>query len=369
MNRAQRAAHFLLVSELADSPPNDALVSGYREVGLEVDLFAPAADAWPHGYGPDVSSGYSEYGYRWLARQARSLRWRQYSVFSGTAEDPLAVAGVLAVLNRRPLIVLADEIKSGAYRGDTRGSWKWLCRWAMRRADLTIVNDPARIELQRQYAGLNPRRRVLVYPGGYRTPPEPAAAELRSKRWGVAPGAIVIGFSGTFNLLQGADWLLEALQRDPGLHAVIQPVGIDDLHRFLLSRVEPRDRVFVEPQRLGWREAWSQAAAMDIGVVIYRNPGPQFQLMGTSSNRLCMYLAMGVPVIASRQPSFEFLERYDCGILVENSAEFAAAVGRIGSRLPQMRTNARRCWTEYVDTQGRYRMLSSAIEGLLAPAH
>src|SRR5690606_38238726 len=150
---------------------------------------------------------------------------------------------------------------------------------------------------------------------------------------------ILLGLSGTFNLLQGADWLLDAVRADERVHAVIQPVGVDALHLDLLARIEPRARIFVEPARLGWREAWAQAAAVDIGIVVYRVPAPQFPLMGTSSNRLCMYLAMGVPVIASRQPSFEFLERYDCGILVESSAEFAAAVSRIASRLPEMREN------------------------------
>jgi glycosyltransferase involved in cell wall biosynthesis len=180
------------------------------------------------------------------------------------------------------------------------------------------------------------------------------------------PGeALVLGFSGGLNLLTGVDWLIEAVQDSTDLHAILQPLGADDLTRFLLSRLRHADRFFVETRRLDWQEAWSQAAAFDVGVAIYHHSGPQFQLMGTSSNRLCMYLAMGVPVIASRQPSFEFLERYDCGVLVASAAEFRAALTRIGTRREEMSRNARHCWDEYVNARGRYATLQTAVGRLL----
>jgi len=75
---------------------------------------------------------------------------------------------------------------------------------------------------------------------------------------------------------------------------------------------------------------------LDIGLAIYTNPAPQFQHMGISSNRLCMFLAMGVPVIATRQPSFRFIKDYNCGILVENYDQFLAAIRHIGAHLPSM---------------------------------
>lgn len=89
--------------------------------------------------------------------------------------------------------------------------------------------------------------------------------------------------------------------------------------------------------------------------------------MGTSSNRLCMFLAMGVPVIASRQPSFGFIETYDCGVLVETYAEFLAAVRYIGRHLPAMRANCHRCFRQYIMPPERYPRLRDAIAGLARP--
>ena len=74
-----------------------------------------------------------------------------------------------------------------------------------------------------------------------------------------------------------------------------------------------------------------------------------------------MFLAMGVPVIASRQDSFSFLEQYDCGALVDDSAGFAAAIEQIRSRLPEMQANSRRCWHECVAAPQRYQDLVIAL--------
>jgi hypothetical protein len=61
----------------------------------------------------------------------------------------------------------------------------------------------------------------------------------------------------------------------------------------------------------------------------YLSQKPQFQKMGVSSNKLCMYLQMSNPVVASRQESFRFLEDYGAGILIDSEAELAGAVVEI----------------------------------------
>jgi hypothetical protein len=103
---------------------------------------------------------------------------------------------------------------------------------------------------------------------------------------------------------------------------------------------------------------------LDIGLAIYTNPAPQFQHMGISSNRLCMFLAMGVPVIATRQPSFRFIEDYNCGILVENYDQFLAAIRHIGAHLPSMWENCHRCFNEYIMPPDRFPRLREAIASL-----
>ena len=147
------------------------------------------------------------------------------------------MVGVLSIIHQRPAIALVDEIKSGSYRGDAPESWKWLCRLAMHRAELNIVNDACRIELLKGYARLPEGKNVIVYPSAYRCPPRPVDRKLQRKAWGLPEDALVVGASGNFNLTAGADWLIDAL-KVPGRYGVIQPLGIDPLALFLLKRLE-----------------------------------------------------------------------------------------------------------------------------------
>jgi hypothetical protein len=73
---------------------------------------------------------------------------------------------------------------------------------------------------------------------------------------------------------------------------------------------------------------------------------------------------MGVPVIATRQPSFRFIEDYNCGVLVENYAQFLAAIHHISAHLPAMRENCHRCFHEYIMPPDRYPRLREAIASL-----
>jgi hypothetical protein len=87
--------------------------------------------------------------------------------------------------------------------------------------------------------------------------------------------------------------------------------------------------------------------------------------MGISSNRLCMFIAMGVPVICSRQESFRFVEDYECGRMVDSYDEFLEAIDVIGRNLPAMRRNCLRCFDEYIMPPDRYSSLEKAIHAVL----
>ena len=196
-----RAAHFLRHASLIGTPPTDAIVSAYRELGLEVDLYAPDVGASIEGLGrfqDGVTMYPFSYGKRWILQHFGPLLKRRYSVISANAEDPIGVAAPLAKLSRCPLIVSADEIFSGSYRGDAPERWKRFCRWGMRGANLTIVNDPSRIVLQREYAVLREDHPILVYPGCFRDPPVPAAREQLREKWRLPADAFVLVVSGQF---------------------------------------------------------------------------------------------------------------------------------------------------------------------------
>jgi glycosyltransferase involved in cell wall biosynthesis len=362
----KKAAHFLLIPELMYSPPNRAIVNGYLEQGYLVDIFAPGLPDTPTLYGERIQTFSVSYTWIWLLRNIMSLRWFQYSCFSGTSEDPLAVVGIISLIYRSHSFCLVDEIKAGNYRGDRSEWWKRLCKWAIRKSEFQIVNDNNRIQLLKEYAGLPTDRNIIVYPGCFYEKPNISSknrSEIR-RGWGFTDDNFVIGSSGGFNMTAGADWLLNSVSEFSDLYAVIQPLGVSPLSLFLLGSLGFCNRIFVESRRLDWDEAWFMAQGLDIGVCIYTNKAPQFQMMGISSNRLCMFIAMGVPVIASKQDSFSFLEDFDCGVLVSNYTEFKEAIREIRSRGAIMRKNCGVCFKEYIRPGEYYRVLSESIRTL-----
>jgi glycosyltransferase involved in cell wall biosynthesis len=357
----RHAAHFLLWPELAGSPPNEAIVAALIAQGYTVDLYAPGNNFTVNGYPDTVAGKQVEYGKRWLFEHLFSPSWRKYRIFSGTSEDPMAVVGLLAYIHHRPSFCLADEIRLGSYRGNAPEYWKKLCRWGMRRAKLAIVNDRERIQLLKEYASMSSRSDIIVYPGCFRRPPLPFDKSYLHQRWGFPADGFVIGHSGWFNNQTGADYVVRAISQRKTLYAVLQPMEMEDTSRMLLDHTTGRKRLYIEPTRLSWQKSWQSMAGVDAGVVIYRNPAPQFQHMGTSSNKLCMFIAMGVPVIASRQKSFEFLEDYKCGVLIDTYDDFLKALTFVKKNRVQMKKNTQICMQAYIDPQGRYDTLRQRL--------
>jgi len=362
----KKAAHFLLIPELLYSPPNDAIINAYLENNYIVDIYSPGNLCQETTYGNRVRTYQVSYSWFWLLSHVLKFKWFKYNCFSGTSEDPLAVIGILSALFNKRSFSLVDEIKSGSYGGDRSERWKRICQWSIRRSAFQIVNDINRISLVQEYARIRSVQSIMVYPGCFKDIPEKSKEERKRVRekWGLAENAFVIGSSGGFNMTAGADWLLDSVKEIEDLHAVIQPLGISALSIFLLQSLSISNRIYIQTERLGWREAWNSSQALDIGLCIYTNQAPQFQRMGISSNRLCMFLAMGVPIIASYQRSFEFLERYNCGIMVRDYEDFKSAINSIRTDYQKMSHNCQDCVEGYVKPKGYYAVLKQKIKEL-----
>ena len=73
--RIRRAAHFLLVPELLDSPPNRAIIEALLASGHEVHVFAPGQAPDGAVYGPAVHGHRADDTFCWLLRNLGDPRW------------------------------------------------------------------------------------------------------------------------------------------------------------------------------------------------------------------------------------------------------------------------------------------------------
>lgn len=364
MNKKRKlSAHLLLNMELLYSPPNDAIVNALLEEGYEVHIYSPNLSDTKTQYGEGVRTFVISYSWRWIAKNILSWKWTEYDLYSGTSEDPLGIVGLLSFLYQKPSFSLVDEIKSGSYRGNRSEYWKRLCRWGIRRSIFQIVNDASRVGLLAEYVDMKKTDSIMVYPGCFREPvkTEENIREGIRRKWGFPRGSVIIGSSGGFNMTSGADWLVRYMNEDRSGYAVIHPLGVSELSMYLLGELKCSDRIYVEKKRLSWREAWIESQGLDIGICVYTNPAPQFQNMGISSNRLCMFIAMGVPVIASKQKSFKFIEEFNCGRLVSDYAEFITAVVSMRENLDLLKRNCKVCLREYIRPDNAYKALGERI--------
>jgi hypothetical protein len=348
MNR--RAAYFELRADYFGRQFDDGIVRALLQAGYDVDVFAPGGELPQTIYPAErVRRLDVEYRRAWLTRETRPARWRAYDLFLGTPDLPVAFAGWLAKIAGRPVVTACDEIFVGGYEGDARGPWKKLAQWAMRRSAFTILTDLVRVPLQREYAKLPPSHEFVPYPCCYADPFTgfDERDTLRASL-GIGKDDLVLSMAGGFTAGNGADWAIRLLDRvDAKL--LIQPGGPPDpVVDALLRRLASRGRAIYLPERVSWREATRLTSAADIGLVFYLSPKAQFQHMGISSQKLCTCLYTGIPVVATRQPSFDFLEEYGCGVLVSAEDEVADAVRRIRTQRDEYARNALRAVDGYI---------------------
>jgi hypothetical protein len=321
----RRAAFFLLRADYFGRTFEDGIIRALDLAGFDVDVFAPDG-ALPQTLYPHVQRREVTYRRSWLQAQVRPGRWRVYDLFLGTVDLPMAFAGTLAGIARRPVVTACDEIFIGGYEGDARTYWKAMTRWGMRQSAFTVITDPVRIPLQREYADLPADHEFVQYPCCYADPyAGPSREEVRGAL-GVADDELLLSCTGSFTSWNGAQWIVPLAGRD-GLRVLVQTAGArEPVTDALLARTPG---VLYHPERLGFREAAELTVAADVSFVGYLSPFPQFRHMGVSSQKLCTSLWLGVPAIATRQESFAFVEDLGCGVLIDHEDELPAAIARI----------------------------------------
>jgi glycosyltransferase involved in cell wall biosynthesis len=343
---------------------SDGIVRALLAAGYAVDLFAPDGAGTQELYGANVVRRDIEYRRGWLLRNA-ALAFR-YDLFVGGADLPMAFAGVLAAIGGKLSVVACDEIYVGGYEGDARSYWKRVAQWAMRRADLTVITDLVRLPLQREYAKLRARHPTAVLPCCFT---EPYAGRSRAdarRALGIADDDFVLSFTGAFTASNGADWLIRFLDRSaPHVRVLVQTGGRPDaVLDALLQRLDREGRVIYRPDRVSYLDAAAITVAADAAIVFYLSPKPQFQLMGLSSQKLCTAFWLGIPVIATRQPSFAFIDELACGVTIAGEDALDAAVARIAANHDAFVRNAADALTQIVRPGERLRVLTESLRAL-----
>lgn len=360
----RRAAYVQLRADYFGRPFDDGIIRALLAAGYEVDIYAPDGDLPQDVYPATVRRYTVEFRRSWLAANAGRSRWRRYGLFLGNPDLGSACAAVLARAVSRPFVNACEEVYFGGYEGSAIGWWRTLARWAARRARFTVITDLCRAGIQREYAGLGAAHRFLPYPSCY--PIAYAGPDRGEVRRGlrISNDESVLSVSGALTEGNAAHWILGELDRIRG-RLLIQPGNRPDaVLETLVARLANEGRATYLPERVPWLRAAELTAAADTGTALYLSPKPQFQLMGVSSQKLGTCLWLGIPVVATRQPSFEFIRDFGCGVLIDRREELAGAIEAIRSDAARFSAGAARAVAEYVRPAEKVAALTEAFASL-----
>ncbi|MFO7692965.1 MAG: glycosyltransferase family 4 protein [Vicinamibacterales bacterium] len=235
--------------------------------------------------------------------------------------------------------------------------------WARAGGYLTITAALAR-ELEGRFG---PRARLAVVPDGARVP----AVEDVGLRRTTGTGGPVVGYAGHLYPWKGPDVLLAALERLPGVQALIVGglAGEPDLERVraLAGRVAPGRVTFagqVDPPRVA-------GLLRQADVLVLPNTPGRVSAAYTSPLKLFEYMASGRPTVASDLPALrEILRPDENAVLVEAGSAEALAAGlarvlgdaALAARLAAQAREDVREWT-WDRRAGRIEALLEAVTG------
>jgi hypothetical protein len=252
------------------------------------------------------------------------------------------VGGLVSALSRCPFVLLNDEFPSMYEPPNMYGYSGWLSleRWAASRADAIIVpSDDRHIELRKEL-----RLETDTLFATIRNTPE-IELPLENIDWhtrlGIPSDKKIFIHAGSI-----ADWaqvpeILASISYWPaGAVALLHNSrGRDELARYRkqLSHLDNQDRVFWSSDLLSNNMVNSLVNYCTGSFALYRNCGPNFEQIGTSSGKLMRSIVCGTPVIASKFDSLNFVTREGLGRQVMHPSEIPTAVEHLMRNIARYR--------------------------------
>ena len=104
-------------------------------------------------------------------------------------------------------------------------------------------------------------------------------------------------------------------------------------------------------------------SSASIGLALYDASKVNNRLMSTASGKLSLYMKNALPVIATDQSGFAWLEREQCGVCVSSVQEIPAAADRIWLDYDRYAQNVRRYYDASLEFETHFRPVARMMAG------
>lgn len=306
-----------------------------------VSLLRFTGGAWRQGGGMVPFLGFIRY----VRRVARERGWQ---TVIGHDMMGFVTARLARTVPSERVAFWSQDLAEPARMSKAKRVLLLLKRRLLRDCPLTIAPSATRAAALCRMCHL-PASPVVVFNSPRRDFSVPDSAACR-QRLGLAPGDRVGVYAGGLGPRRLVPELIESVAYWPlGTKLLLAGYGTDAEVAAVRERIRApdlRERILFVGHT---SEPMALIAAADFGVSLFRTePGcPTFEFRGMASNKIFECLALGKPVVVSRNDETDtFLKGHDCGVCVPDPTPVgvAAAVEQVvgsPSSLRRMQANAR----------------------------
>lgn len=295
----------------------------------------------------------------------------RYTCFIGIDTNGLIAATTAGFVRKVPVLYWSLEIRF-LYEftvGDpVNRIFKRLERMCHRKALLTIIQDWRRADSLMSENGIKSPRVVIVPNGPLGAAPK-LSSDYFNRKFSLPSSQRIILHAGMISPPVLSLELAKAASEWPDAWTLIlhERVRRDPSDPYLRNIEETGlDRVLLSLDPVLYDELDFLVSSGDVGIVLYDEAlGPNFSLMAGASGKLAQYLKCGLPVVCTDLPGFrEVIDRYQCGLVVEDLQDVKRAIEAILKRYDFYETNAVKCYEEVYEFSTHFQQVLQEIEAL-----
>jgi len=388
--KKKRIAVFEPRPKLMTNPSLVCLVKAFSQNGIQVDVMMPESARYPSIGGLTTRYPFPQPFSLWRGGIRETLRgwWELREKFKQKQVDKMFAAGSFDLIigvdsggiiegyeyakrYEVPLVYLSFEI---LFRDELRNrrdvERKDKECTASQFADLVIVQDKWRAELLTAENKIFPER-IEYLPVSPRGSKKIQESSYLRERFNISENETIVLHSGTFAEFTCAYELLDGVPVWPEgfvlvIHTRYKPGKFDSPIRAVRKTV--RSNVFLSADPLAPDDYDKLVASADIGLVLYKPVPPSpyeqknIQTIGLSSGKFAYYMKYGLPVISTKQKTFDqLLDEYKFGENIDSFEEMPRALRRVYSNYEYCSAEAQRLFSEKLDFDIHWPRLSARI--------
>jgi glycosyltransferase involved in cell wall biosynthesis len=277
-----------------------------------------------------------------------------YCCYIGVEAGGLIMAGLARGTTQLPLIYFSLELyldDDPRFQNEYYKNVRHYEQKFHQQAVATIIQDEERAEILKEHNRIDGKQPVFFVPVSLLGHPVRTRSRYFYDKFNIPPHKkILLSIGGIERNRLSLDVAL-ASRNLPEDFVIVQHGYTWDSEKEYFQKVRAlavkSDRLFLSLNMVNFDRIPELVSSAYVGLVFYRFLSKNEEHTGAASGKLAHYFQCGLPVIGPDLRSIgRILEKYDCGVGVDDPSEIPQALNKIVSRYEVMRANAFRCYNE-----------------------